>query len=107
MSDTLLTTLATAMAQLVTTIDMTDEDEVDPDLVTTWFEDVAYNLGRLSTEDRHRLAALFREAAMEETRPEFREAMLEVPENFGLEDDEDDEGDGSGQYGRYEEGDRV
>jgi hypothetical protein len=91
MSDTLLTTLATAMAQLVTAIDLTDEDDVDPDLATTWFEDVADHLGRLSTEDRHRLAALFREAAMEETRPDFREAMLEVPENFGLEDDDEDE----------------
>lgn len=96
MSDTLLSTLATAMAQLVTAIDMTDEDDVDPDLATTWFEDVADNLGRLSAEDRQRLAALFREAAMEETRPDFREAMLEVPENFGLEDDDldDDEYDG-------------
>ncbi|MBT2488815.1 hypothetical protein J7E96_09825 [Streptomyces sp. ISL-96] len=92
MSDTLLTTLATAMAQLVTAIDLTDEDDVDPDLATTWFEDVADHLGRLSAEDRHRLAALFREAAMDETRPEFREAMLEVPENFGLEDDDEYEG---------------
>lgn len=90
MSDTLLTTLATAMAQLVTAIDMTDEDEVDPDVATTWFEDLADQLGRLPAEDRHRLAALFRQAAMEETRPEFREAMLEVPENFGLEDDDED-----------------
>ncbi|MFE9399773.1 hypothetical protein [Streptomyces flavidovirens] len=98
MSDTLLTTLAATMAQLVTAIDLTDEDDVDPDLATTWFEDVADNLGKLSADDRHRLAALFREAAMEETRPEFREAMLEMPENFGLEDDDDD---------RYDDGDAA
>ncbi|MGR8009852.1 hypothetical protein [Streptomyces hypolithicus] len=88
MSDTLLTTLATAMAQLVTAIDLTGDDDVDPDVATTWFEDLADSLGRLPAEDRHLLAALFRQTAMKETRPDHREAMLEMPENFGLEDDE-------------------
>jgi hypothetical protein len=89
MSDTLLTTLTTTLAQLITAIDVTDDEEVDPDLATKWFENVAYNFHQLSASDRHKLAILFREAASRETNPEFRAAMLEVPENLGLEDDED------------------
>jgi hypothetical protein len=91
MSDTLLTTLTTAMAQLITAIDVTDDEEVDPDLATRWFENVAYNFDQLPVADRHKLAILFRQAASRETNPEFREAMLELPESFGLEDDEDAE----------------
>ncbi|MFD8965888.1 hypothetical protein ACFV0C_12955 [Streptomyces sp. NPDC059568] len=87
MSDKLLTTLATAMAQLITTIDLTSDEEVDPDLATTWFEELAYTLDQLPPTDRLRLAALFRRAAEQESRPEVRAAMQELPEGFGLEEE--------------------
>lgn len=89
MSDALLRTLVKAMAQMITAIDMTTEDEVDPDLATTWFEDVAAQFDGLGNEDRRGLAQLFRQVAAEETQPRFREAMMSIPESFGLEDDED------------------
>ncbi|MFC5958942.1 hypothetical protein ACFP51_32260 [Streptomyces pratens] len=86
MNDRLLTTLATAMAQLITAIDMTSDEEVDPDLATTWFEDLADTLGRLPPADRLHLAGLFKTAAEQATRPDVRASMRELPENFGLED---------------------
>lgn len=89
MTDRLLTTLATSMAQLITAIDMTSDEEVDPDLATTWFEDLADTLGRLPSADRLRLAGLFRAAAEQEARPDVRASMMELPEDFGLEDEDD------------------
>ncbi|GGV52277.1 hypothetical protein GCM10010293_64640 [Streptomyces griseoflavus] len=95
MSDRLLTTLATAVAQLITAIDLTSDDEVDPDLATTWFEDLADTLDRLPAADRARLADLFAAAAERETRPDVRASMARLPEDLGL-DDEDDEDDEDG-----------
>ncbi|MFE7215885.1 hypothetical protein ACFU93_39545 [Streptomyces sp. NPDC057611] len=89
MTDRLLTTLATAMAQLITAIDMTSDEEVDPDLATTWFEDLAGTLGQLPPTDRLRLAGLFKAAAEQETRPHVRASMLGLPVNFGLEEEDD------------------
>lgn len=89
MTDRLLTTLATAMAQLITAIDMTSDEEVDPDVATTWFEDLADTLGRLPSADRLRLAGLFRAAAEQEARPDVRASMMELSEDFGLEDEDD------------------
>jgi hypothetical protein len=88
-TDRLLTTLATAMAQLITAIDMTSDEEVDPDVATTWFEDLADTLGRLPSADRLRLAGLFRAAAEQEARPDVRASMMELSEDFGLEDEDD------------------
>ncbi|GGV76995.1 hypothetical protein GCM10010294_43950 [Streptomyces griseoloalbus] len=88
-TDRLLNTLATAMAQLITAIDMTSDEEVDPDVATTWFEDLADTLGELPPADRMRLAELFRAAAEQETRPDVRASMRELPEDFGLEDEDD------------------
>lgn len=41
MSEALLGALAKAIGQLIAAIDLTDDDEVDPDLASRWFEDVA------------------------------------------------------------------
>ncbi|MFE4176541.1 hypothetical protein ACFRR7_31600 [Streptomyces sp. NPDC056909] len=88
MNDGLLITLATAMARLITSIDMTSDEEVDSDLATGWFEDLAYAFDQLPPADRVRLAALFREVAERESRPDVRAAMRDLPESFGLEEDE-------------------
>ncbi|MEU3103152.1 hypothetical protein [Streptomyces griseoflavus] len=83
------------MAQLITAIDLTSDDEVDPDLATTWFEDLADTLDRLPAADRARLADLFAAAAERETRPDVRASMARLPEDLGL-DDEDGEEDQDG-----------
>ncbi|MGJ3561232.1 hypothetical protein ACR6C2_35070 [Streptomyces sp. INA 01156] len=77
------------MAQLITSIDMTSDEDVDPDLASGWFEDLAYAFDQLPPVDRLRLAALFRDAAQHEPQPDRRASMMDLPENFGLEDDED------------------
>ncbi|MFE4826187.1 hypothetical protein [Streptomyces sp. NPDC056672] len=89
MNDGLLTTLATAMARLITSIDMTSDEEVDPDLATGWFEDLAYAFDQLPPADRVRLAALFREVTEHESRPDVRAAMRDLPESFGLEEEDE------------------
>jgi hypothetical protein len=88
-SDQLVVTLARAMAQLLAAIDLTDDDEVDPDVASPWFEGVAAEFDRLSDENRRELAGLIRRVAVEETNPTFRAAILAVPESFGLEDGEE------------------
>jgi len=88
-SDQLLVALARATAQLVAAIDLTDDEEVDPDLASGWFEGVAAEFDQLGDEDRRKLADLIRQAAAEERNPKFRAAMLAIPESFGLEDEED------------------
>jgi hypothetical protein len=68
-------------------IDLTDDDEVDPDLATTWFEDITAELDRLSESDRAALATLIRRLAREEIDEARRAALLEFPESFGLDDE--------------------
>lgn len=47
-----------------------------------------YLFDRLGAEDRQRLADLFRDAAMKEPEGPWRDALLEVPDGFGLNEDE-------------------
>ncbi|MEU6089035.1 hypothetical protein ABZ865_19865 [Streptomyces sp. NPDC047085] len=86
MTDPLLITLADALANLMISIDMTDDDDVDPDVCVPWFEDVAHKLSRLSVDDRHRLAQVIREVAGREPDAQRQAALLETPDNLGLED---------------------
>lgn len=86
--DPLLSTLAEAMAHLVAAMDTSTDDEADPDAASRWFEHPAYLFDCLSAEDRRRLADLFREAAMKEQEGPWRDALLDVPDGFGLDEDE-------------------
>ncbi|MFJ3661358.1 hypothetical protein ACIPPM_12945 [Streptomyces sp. NPDC090119] len=88
--DPLLNTLAEAMAHLVAAVDTSTDEEASPDAAARWFEYPAYLFDRLDPEDRRRLADLFREAAMREPRGPWREALLAVPDGFGLDEDEDE-----------------
>ncbi|MGF0175897.1 hypothetical protein ACQF36_37125 [Streptomyces sp. Marseille-Q5077] len=86
--DPLLSTLAEAMAHLVAAVDTSTDEEASPDAASRWFEYPAYLFDRLGAEDRHRLADLFRDAAMKEPEGTWRDALLEVPDGFGLNEDE-------------------
>jgi len=44
---------------------------------------------QLNDKDLRELAGLFRRAGAEETHPRFRDAMLAIPESFGLEGEDD------------------
>ncbi|MET8861114.1 hypothetical protein [Streptomyces sp. NPDC004579] len=90
MTDPLLITLADALANLMVSIDMTDDDDVDPDVCVPWFEDVAHKLSQLSADDRHRLAQVIREVADREPDAQRQAALLETPDHLGLEDPDDE-----------------
>lgn len=86
--DPLLSTLAEAMAHLVAAVDTSTDEEASPDSASRWLEYPAYLFDRLGAEDRHRLADLFREAALKEPEGPWRDALLAVPDGFGLDEDE-------------------
>ncbi|MFE2536932.1 hypothetical protein [Streptomyces sp. NPDC059371] len=86
MTDPLLITLADALANLLVSIDMTDDEDVDPDVCVPWFEDVAHKLSRLPADDRHRLAQVIQEVADREPDTRRRAALLETPDYLRLED---------------------
>ncbi|MGW7824735.1 hypothetical protein ACWGLF_43330 [Streptomyces puniciscabiei] len=86
--DPLLSTLAEAMAHLVAAVDTSTDEEASPDAASRWFEYPAYLFDRLSPEDRQRLADLFRDAAMKEPEGPWHDALLQVPDGFGLDEDE-------------------
>lgn len=75
--------------QLITSTEMTSDDDVVLDLASWWFEDLACAFDQLSTTDRSRLAALPRNTARHEPRSVLRAFTMNLPERFGLEDDED------------------
>jgi hypothetical protein len=62
-SDALLSALAEALADLVTSIDTCDDDVLDPDTAVKWLETTGYLLDRLSPADRRALSLLMRRAA--------------------------------------------
>ncbi|MFC5219556.1 hypothetical protein [Streptomyces coerulescens] len=88
LSDPLLSTLAAAMAHLVAAVDTSTDEEASPDAASRWFEYPASLFHRLGAQDRHRLADLFRDAARKEPEGTWRDALLELPEAFGLDEDE-------------------
>ncbi|WP_030183121.1 hypothetical protein [Streptomyces sp. NRRL S-813] len=69
-------------------MDASTDEEASPDAASRWFEYPAYLFDRLSAEVRRRLAGLFREAAIKEPEGPWREALLAVPDGFGLDEDE-------------------
>ncbi|MER5203291.1 maleylpyruvate isomerase family mycothiol-dependent enzyme [Streptomyces sp. NPDC002825] len=84
MSDALLSTLAEALAELVTVVETSDDEDLDPDTAVKWLESTAYTLGRLGAADRRTLDGLFREAALRQPEGPWRDELLKVSEGFGL-----------------------
>ncbi|MFE1270897.1 maleylpyruvate isomerase N-terminal domain-containing protein [Streptomyces sp. NPDC058758] len=84
MSDALLNALAEALAGLVTAVETSDEEVLDPDAATAWLEDTGKVLAGLGTADRRALDRLFHEAALREPSGARRQRLLAVSEGFGL-----------------------
>ncbi|MDT9687652.1 maleylpyruvate isomerase family mycothiol-dependent enzyme [Streptomyces sp. P9(2023)] len=84
MSDALLNTLAEALAELVTVVETSDEDTLDPDTAVKWLESTAHLLGRLPAADRRTLDGLFRDAALRQPPGPWREELGRVSEGLGL-----------------------
>lgn len=76
--------LAKAVMELVISIEMTDDEEIDPDVSTAIIEPVGYLLNSVSGDVRQELISLFREVAAEEENPERRAMADEFSEAMGL-----------------------
>ncbi|MFE5590672.1 maleylpyruvate isomerase N-terminal domain-containing protein [Streptomyces sp. NPDC056549] len=87
MSDALLSTLAEALAELVTAVETSDDEVLDPDTAVKWLENTGHTLSRLEAADRRALDGLFREAALRQPPGPWREDLLMVSEGFGLTED--------------------
>ncbi|MFF8808983.1 maleylpyruvate isomerase N-terminal domain-containing protein [Streptomyces omiyaensis] len=87
MSDALLNALAEALAGLVTAVETSDEDILDPDTAVEWLEGTGHVLAGLGAADRQALDGLFRAAAMRRPPGAGREELLLVSAGFGLDED--------------------
>ncbi|MGW4204896.1 maleylpyruvate isomerase N-terminal domain-containing protein [Streptomyces sp. NPDC004726] len=88
MSDALLNTLAEALADLVSAVSTCDDDVLDPDMAVKWLEGTGFLLDRLPPTDRAALSALLRRAAARRPEGTWRDDVLRIPEEFGLDDDQ-------------------
>ncbi|WP_432112986.1 maleylpyruvate isomerase N-terminal domain-containing protein [Streptomyces sp. S1] len=84
MSDALLSALAEALAELVTAVETSDEDVLDPDTAVKWLESTGHTLAGLTAADRRTLDGLFRAAALRAPEGPWRDELLKVSEGFGL-----------------------
>lgn len=80
--------LAKAFAALLVSIDLTDDDELDPDVAAALVEPVTAMARDLTPEDRAKLVSLIETAAQSETDPVRQRSMLALPEDLGLLDED-------------------
>ncbi|MER7951795.1 maleylpyruvate isomerase N-terminal domain-containing protein [Streptomyces sp. NPDC096079] len=83
MSDALLSTLAEALAELVTAVETSDDEDLDPDTAVQWLANTGHTLGRLGAADRRALDTLLHEAALRQPPGPWRDALTRVPERLG------------------------
>jgi hypothetical protein len=76
--------LAKAVMELIISIELTEDEEIDPDVATTIVEPVGFLLNGVPEDAREELVRLFREVAEDEENPERRAMADEFPEAIGL-----------------------
>jgi hypothetical protein len=84
MSSSVEKLLARAVMDLMISIELTDDDDIDPDVATAITEPVGYLLNETPAEVREHLIGLFRDVAQEEQLPARRALAAEFPEALGL-----------------------
>ncbi|AXU15894.1 hypothetical protein I3J09_25530 [Streptomyces clavuligerus] len=87
MSDALLSTVTEALAELMTSVSVCDDRVLDRDIADQWLETTSLLLNRLSPADRRTLSGLLRDTARRRPVGEWRDDLLRIPEEFGLDDD--------------------
>ncbi|GGW81704.1 hypothetical protein [Streptomyces lomondensis] len=79
--------LVKAFASLLVSIDLTDDDDLDPDVASQIVEPIAAMARDLEPPERAELASLIRTAADSETDPVRQRSMRTLPEDIGLLDE--------------------
>ncbi|MEU4511985.1 hypothetical protein AB0G05_21015 [Nonomuraea wenchangensis] len=76
--------LVRAFVSVVVSIDLTDDEDIDPDIATDILEPAAALFRDLSEEGRREVTSLILECAELEENPERQRAILGLPEAVGL-----------------------
>ncbi|WP_430791469.1 hypothetical protein [Actinoplanes sp. G11-F43] len=84
MPDTLRDVLLDAWLSLVTSLELSDDDLVDPGFVSDALGDLVPALARLAPADRELLTDLIRQRAAAEPDPDRRQILQDTPGHFGL-----------------------
>ncbi|MFF7360753.1 hypothetical protein [Streptomyces sp. NPDC008125] len=80
--------LVRAFVSLVVSIDLTDDEDIDPDIATDILEPAAALFRDLSEEGRREVTSLVLECAELEENPERKRVILGLPEAIGLLDED-------------------
>ncbi|MGW6547509.1 hypothetical protein ACWGBH_32380 [Streptomyces massasporeus] len=80
--------LVMAFASLLVSIDLTDDEDLDPDIASEIVEPVAALARELGHGERAELARAIQAAAESETDPVRRRSMRSLPEDIGLLDED-------------------
>ncbi|MEV1070228.1 hypothetical protein [Streptomyces sp. NPDC050263] len=80
--------LVRAFVSLVVSIDLTDDEDIDPDIATDILEPAAALFRDLSEEGLREVTSLVLECADLEENPERRRVILGLPEAIGLLDED-------------------
>ncbi|MET8453362.1 hypothetical protein [Streptomyces sp. NPDC005209] len=78
--------LAQAFVSIAVSIDLADDEEIDPDVAVGLLEPAAAFFRGLTEEGRREVSSLILECAEQEEDPERRSVILELPEAIGVAD---------------------
>ncbi|MCX5122908.1 phage tail assembly chaperone [Streptomyces sp. NBC_00347] len=80
--------LARAFSSMAVSIDLADDEDMDPDIAADIIEPAAALFKELSEDDRRALAAIIVEVSELESDPVRKRSMLNLPEEIGLLEEE-------------------
>jgi hypothetical protein len=78
-----------ALADLIVSIDLSDDELVDPEFASAILGDVSAVIDSLGNDERSRIADIITEHAETESNDRRRNALRELPEGLGLTDEDE------------------
>jgi hypothetical protein len=76
-----------ALIDLAASIELSSDDEIEPQTATALLDDLASTLEELTDEEHDELIDLIEELAEETRDPDRREVLLDLPDALGLVED--------------------
>ena len=81
--------LVRTLADLIVSIDLSDDESVDPEFASAILGDVSAAIDGLDDDERSRIADIIADHAENESNERRRNALQELPENLGLTDEDE------------------